>query len=142
MSGICDILVKHVHHVSSDICATVCAVSVTCLVKHIRHLLLGIHGIWQQAGHRACTLLQLPCAAHPEHLFHYPLATILLTKDIVVGACEPCHCLQIPFDIMVASGFVPRKWQSEWFIKAACKQRQLWSQALLLLLLLLLTVLA
>ncbi len=128
LSDICDTFVKHVHHVVFDICDTFCAASVTCLVKHMQQLLLGIHGIWQQAGQWACILLQLPCAAHAEHPFNYPLATILLTKDIVLGARQTHHCLQTPFDMMMASVLVLKKWQSEGFITAACKHCRLWSR--------------
>jgi hypothetical protein len=65
----------------------------------------SIYGIWQRAGHWACILLQMPCAAHAEHSFTYPFATILLTKDIIVGSWETHHCLQILLDQVLACVF-------------------------------------
>ncbi len=109
------------HHLVSGVCATVCAAPVTCLLMHVQQLLLSICGCWQQVGQWACTLLQLPCAAHAEHTFTYPFGTILLTKHILVGAWETPHCLQTLLDHVMASVFVLKNLQSKGFVIAACK---------------------
>ena len=105
------------------------AASVTCLVKHMRRLLLGIHGIWQQAGQWACILLQAPPfnAAHAENSVTCLVATSLLTEDLVVGVQQTHHCLQTPFDIVIVRVLVLENWQSEVFITAACNHCRLWS---------------
>ena len=59
--------------------------------------------------------VQLPCAAHAEHLFIYLLATSLI-EDIVVGARQTHHCFQTFSDIVMASVLTLNKWQSEGFI--------------------------